>query len=546
MAKYNKGLKIAGFEAWHAGNHGSEGNPHNQYVLKQVGTLKEAANLIGKWAIIARFKADAQYQFNTSVLSIAGGVSGAATSPFALVYFRVKQQEALGSRPNVELVLLIGKHIYTSNFKAITVKNDTTETVVELYMRNDYNYENYNIRLVHERGKPLETFYNPDYIDYSQLPTGTITDCGFLDVQFGSIKSDGYDVLNTYNYNVGYFTTDTQATDAEKYTKLGEINITESYGQTACVLSVMGASAGITVTPLATLFWRVKIQGTLGQVQPYVELYLLDAIGFSDPYNRFYAVVTSNTSSGCKVELYMKVPNSYEAINYHALHSYENKYITWTSNQPFITSLPSGTQYMASYNPHPQYALVSQSYADWRTPDSDGDTTKYTKIGTITLRSRYQYKGVIIHFMSVGQSTDAIYGNIFFRAQQQYAMPSNPIVEVVLSDIHCGSVKFSESDIVAVITSTTSTSSVVELYVKNIPQYDRFFFTLVREEGTGTFTKSSQSDFITKLPTGTQTAGKSDAKDSITLRSLNGTNYKLTVDNTGRLLINGVVVGTQT
>lgn len=163
------------------------------------------------------------------------------------------------------------------------------------------------------------------------------------------VDTNGNLTANNGTYNgylsaKGFQTSNTSSGNANNWTKIGSITLTSQYSDAETYTSVMGISDG-SYSSRFRFWWRVKQQSALGQA-PIVELNIYDEYQVSN--SNLIAVTTINTSSQTTVELYAKIPNSYEA---YLVNPYQaSGSITWYTGQGFLTSLPSGTQTTASYH----------------------------------------------------------------------------------------------------------------------------------------------------------------------------------------------------
>ena len=126
----------------------------------------------------------------------------------------------------------------------------------------------------------------------------------------------------------------TGASDANKWTKLAELNITEAYGDYGGVFEFMGTGNGLYY---GTIIARFKNQSDVIQIPNICNLILMDSnLGAEN----IKAVLRSGPP---RVELLIKIPTTHSAVHFRQTLKGINGAFTTSSNNGFSTNLPSGT-----------------------------------------------------------------------------------------------------------------------------------------------------------------------------------------------------------
>jgi phage-related tail fiber protein len=142
----------------------------NAYITSNTGSTS-----MNKWTRLARVRLTGQYAHSNVSLLIMGGPDGGAGFRKAAVDLRVKQQSPMAQAPFVSLHVTERRSLDSAHFKAVTVTNTTSETIVELFMLVHVSYEAYRIIpvLQNTNASTLDILSNQGYVD--SLPTGTVT-----------------------------------------------------------------------------------------------------------------------------------------------------------------------------------------------------------------------------------------------------------------------------------------------------------------------------------------------------------------------------------
>jgi hypothetical protein len=172
-----------GIQQYDGTNWLSVGNPRGY-------TTTSSGSLTTPWTKIASVKLTAQNQRSLTNMSIIGGNNGDTNlyAQFAQVYFRVQQQNAMGSTPNIEVVVSANERMTSSDVVAILTQNDTTATIVDLYVRIIGGFETLHILPNHLGGTSTATFFTNAGVS-TTLPLGTQTTARKLYVNVSSDAS---------------------------------------------------------------------------------------------------------------------------------------------------------------------------------------------------------------------------------------------------------------------------------------------------------------------------------------------------------------------
>ncbi|GIO13040.1 hypothetical protein J19TS2_25950 [Cohnella xylanilytica] len=181
------------------GNHNSSGDPHSQYIKKAgddgIGTLTGTSFTStgystngtgtiypGQWTKVASSTISGQFSSNSVIIDFINGASGSTDATSARVTFRVKQQNSLGSAPIVQVYVDNGQWpLDESDFVAITTVNDSSKTVVDLYVRIKTYYDHlqfYPSLYYTDGGADITCHSNQSFVPYNNLPSGTKTFAG--------------------------------------------------------------------------------------------------------------------------------------------------------------------------------------------------------------------------------------------------------------------------------------------------------------------------------------------------------------------------------
>lgn len=150
-------------------------------AIQQTGmtTLNTTNTDDNKWVKLGTCTITFQYQQCLTSLKILGGQDGTSGDfPYATVNARVKQQDALGNAPIVDLTLDANAKVITSaDIKTVTTQNDGTATVVSLYGRITNQYDQWAYTSVMNTGRTTTApwVWTPSDPFQAALPAGTQT-----------------------------------------------------------------------------------------------------------------------------------------------------------------------------------------------------------------------------------------------------------------------------------------------------------------------------------------------------------------------------------
>ena len=166
---------------------------------------------------------------------------------------------------------------------------------------------------------------------------GITTPAVSLDVQ-GAIQQTG---LTTSNTN---------GTDANKWTLLGTCTIAAQYRQCIAGLSILGGHDGNGGdNTQATLTMRVKQQNAMGGA-PYVNI-TMNGTAEVITKDDIVAVTTQNDATATVVQLYGRITNTYEQWYFTPTMNTDqspSKWV-WSASSGFLAALPAGTQTISVY-----------------------------------------------------------------------------------------------------------------------------------------------------------------------------------------------------
>ena len=166
----------------------------------------------------------------------------------------------------------------------------------------------------------------------------------------------------------GIPTSNTQGTDANKWTLLGTCTIAAQYRQCISTISILGGHDGNAADDVqATVSMRVKQQNAMGGV-PYINLTLNDTAEFITRSD-IVAVTTQNDATATVVKVYGRITNTFEQWYFTPIMNTDqspSKFV-WSQQSGFLAALPTGTQTAAIYGNSNANTLNVQSYS--------GDTT---------------------------------------------------------------------------------------------------------------------------------------------------------------------------
>lgn len=320
----------------------------------------------GNFVKIATVTLTWQYAVTSSYIDVVGGDNGGGTYQSGTIFFRVKQQNALGGAPIVDLDIRNPVSMSAADVVAVLSKNDSTATVVDLYVRINFTYEILQANFSNFRYFPYMKPCNYSQF-FSTLPTGTQFPCTLRDGVFNNLTMGGKTVLNTDHLSatdphtmyskksIGY--TVNSAGTSGQYALIGTATITAQFQLAEAFIQFMSGASGNNATQRGLLHFRVKQQAAMGSA-PIIEMWLMNSNNFSPA--DVVAIVTSNTSNQTVVQLYAKINNTFEELYFNTFQELtlgvrSSITIVWSTQAALIASvgsLPTGTQTNAAYQTH--------------------------------------------------------------------------------------------------------------------------------------------------------------------------------------------------
>jgi hypothetical protein len=179
MSVHNEGVPfINGYPALNA-EHIDDKDAHSFYTKTEgFRTLESNATTQYYWAKIGNIKLTQQYKYAMARIFFMSGNSGYTTSQRGMLFVRVKQQDAMGLAPIIQLRLKDYANISSDNIKTVTSQNTSSITQVDLYIKvmNAFDQVFFNpLHVVHnEIGASIEWLSDQELIP--ALPSGTLTD----------------------------------------------------------------------------------------------------------------------------------------------------------------------------------------------------------------------------------------------------------------------------------------------------------------------------------------------------------------------------------
>jgi hypothetical protein len=144
--------------------------------LRYFTSTNTANTYTGQYTKIASVSITSQYKDANAVLIVTNVGSGTTTLAKGTLYFRVKQQNAMGSAPGIDLKISNSELINENNFIAVITENSTSATTVELYYKAALSYDCLNFTQIINTGFNL--YNSQSYL--TALPTGTQYPCSLL------------------------------------------------------------------------------------------------------------------------------------------------------------------------------------------------------------------------------------------------------------------------------------------------------------------------------------------------------------------------------
>lgn len=150
-------------------------------------TTSTGASDAGKWTKLGTCTITVQYQDCGTALVITNNQDGSSTTQHATLYWRVKQQNALGGVPGIELEATDLRTLVKDQFKTVTTTNDGSSTVVELWGRIDASYQVWKMTPIANSGIVSISWHENQGFSVS-LPAGTQTSAVHSDTWLNTLS----------------------------------------------------------------------------------------------------------------------------------------------------------------------------------------------------------------------------------------------------------------------------------------------------------------------------------------------------------------------
>jgi hypothetical protein len=141
-----------------------------------LSTSATGTNYTGQWTKIGSLSINGQYLAGTAVIDLVSSDSGSNNKTYARILWRVKQQNALGGAPFVNLdINADAQRLDPSSVAAVLVTNTTSLTQVDLFVKvNDpYDSLKFNPYIVYQNGAVFSWYELQPFS--ASLPAGTVT-----------------------------------------------------------------------------------------------------------------------------------------------------------------------------------------------------------------------------------------------------------------------------------------------------------------------------------------------------------------------------------
>jgi hypothetical protein len=204
-------------------------------------TSNTSSTFNGQYTLLGRCTITAQFQDCRSVVTVISAGDGGTTGQNATVDFRVKQQNALAGVPYVNVVVTNSTtSMAATHFTAVTVTNDATSTVVELYGQINPTFMTWDFNpLINNGSVQVAWLAGQGFI--SSLPAGATTVGINADVTATNITQSGTLAIN------GGTVTSTATTVNFLQSTVTTLNIGGAVGSGGINLGGGSSSTGCTV-----------------------------------------------------------------------------------------------------------------------------------------------------------------------------------------------------------------------------------------------------------------------------------------------------------
>ncbi|QXE02776.1 phage tail protein [Terribacillus sp. DMT04] len=128
-------------------------------VTKKYITSGTGSSNYGKWTKIFDLDIYNRYSWVSLDFSFIGGADGGSKTRYGTGFARLKQQNSMGSPPLCQLEIRESTGISENDFVYVVTQNDSSKTVMTVYMKISNSYESYYISPVSIAGQTTPNFY---------------------------------------------------------------------------------------------------------------------------------------------------------------------------------------------------------------------------------------------------------------------------------------------------------------------------------------------------------------------------------------------------
>jgi len=204
-------------------------------LVQQSGigfAVTQGAGTQSQWCLLARVTMTAQYQQMFATITLNSPKNYQAEGESAFLYFRVKQEAAMGVPPAVSVTMFGNYGIYKENFKAVVVENSANLSIVELYAKNDLNHQSWFYTVPQQGGTIGITEWLESQSLVANLPAGSQVNCVYMDNYANTININGTQVVDDGGFFKPVSSSDSNAPNNSVYysTDSGKLAYKDSGG----------------------------------------------------------------------------------------------------------------------------------------------------------------------------------------------------------------------------------------------------------------------------------------------------------------------------
>jgi hypothetical protein len=230
MANLKEGSTAGGYTILTTKN-----NTFSKYFIQKSPYVTANTNATaGQYALLGTVTITSQTAEFISLINITSGASGGATNTQrGLLYFRVKQQNALGGVPVIELALMNQNNFAPTDVVAIVTTNTSTQTVVKLYVHMNLSYDQLWFNPIHELNNSYWTTIDwankaTLIVDKPSLPVGTQFNATLQSGIYGTATINASTTSVVVNHWFGYIPTFVNCTTQGNVGNVWVTNITNN------------------------------------------------------------------------------------------------------------------------------------------------------------------------------------------------------------------------------------------------------------------------------------------------------------------------------